>query len=225
VDLLIGGSPCQSFSNAVTDNTGFLGKSGLFWEYIRILRESKPEYFLLENVPMKPEWESIITEAIGVEPVTLNSAYFSPQSRERLYWTNIPLGKLPNRNTQVLGDILEKNVPEKYFYKEPYTLTGTGGVVEAILHINGNDIIKRVNSKYHKCQTLTAVCGGNQHKKVIDNGRVRKLTPTEYERLQGLSDGYTFGVSDSQRYKMLGNGWNIPTIKYIFKYLDRISAI
>ena len=88
IDLLIGGSPCQSFSRS-GDNTGFDGKSGLFWEYIRILNELKPTYFLLENVVMKKEWENIITEAIGVEPVMIDSKFFSAQKRQRLYWTNI----------------------------------------------------------------------------------------------------------------------------------------
>ena len=82
IDLLIGGSPCQSFSRS-GDNTGFDGKSGLFWEYVRILNETKPTYFLLENVVMKKEWENIITEAIGVEPVMIDSKFFSAQKRQR----------------------------------------------------------------------------------------------------------------------------------------------
>ena len=76
IDLLIGGSPCQSFSRS-GDNTGFDGKSGLFWEYVRILNEVKPTYFLLENVVMKKEWEKIITDAIGTEPVMIDSKFFS----------------------------------------------------------------------------------------------------------------------------------------------------
>jgi len=87
------------------------------------------------------------------------------------------------------------------------------------LAINGHDILKRVNSQFHKCQTLTAVCGGNQQKKVIDQGRVRKLTPTEYERLQGVPDGHTAMVSDGARYKALGNGWNVDTIAFLFQGL------
>ena len=89
------------------------------------------------------------------------------------------------------------------------------------MNINGHDILKRVNSQFHKCQTLTAVCGGNQQKKVIDskNNKVRKLTPTEYERLQTVPDGYTSIVSDGARYKMLGNGWTVDVIAHIFKGL------
>jgi DNA (cytosine-5)-methyltransferase 3A len=89
IDLLFGGSPCQSFSSAGT-RTGFDGKSGLFWEYVRVLDEVKPTYFLLENVVMKKEWEKIITDVLGVEPIKINSSLVSAQNRVRLYWTNIP---------------------------------------------------------------------------------------------------------------------------------------
>ena len=88
IDLLIGGSPCQSFSNAGR-GTGFDGKSGLFWEYVRILKEVQPTYFLLENVKMKKEWQDVISETLGVQPIEINSKFFVPQNRPRLFWTNI----------------------------------------------------------------------------------------------------------------------------------------
>jgi DNA-cytosine methyltransferase len=228
IDLLIGGSPCQSFSYAINSNTGFDGKSKLFFEYLRLLEECQPKYFLLENVVMKDEWKNIITDHIGVLPVLINSDLFSAQTRPRLYWTNIPIGKLPLSNSLILGDILEKNVDEKYFYQESHDFHGFDKVVCATLHINGHDILKRVNSSMRKCQTLTAVCGGNQQKKVLQsqqignwglNFRVRKLTPREYERLQTVPDDYTSIVSDGARYKMLGNGWTVDVIAHIFKGL------
>lgn len=106
IDLLIGGSPCQSFSNAGTRN-GFDGKSKLFWEYVRVLKESRPKYFLLENVKMKKEWKDIITAELGVEPVEICSSFFSAQQRKRLYWTNIPFNteKLP-ASEAVIADVL-----------------------------------------------------------------------------------------------------------------------
>lgn len=218
VDLIIAGSPCQSFSKAISNNKGFDGKSGLFFEFSRILNYYKPKYFLLENVMMKDEYIDIISEHTNVEPIYINSSLFSAQSRERLYWTNIDIDKLPLiGNQQVLKDILLDVVDDKYFYNESYDFHGDDKVVCATLNIKGHDILKRVNSKFHKCQTLTAVCGGNQHKKVIDGNRVRKLTPIEYERLMGIKDNYTLGVSDSQRYKMIGNGWEVNTISHIFK--------
>jgi DNA (cytosine-5)-methyltransferase 3A len=217
-ELMCGGSPCQSFTNTISTNTGFDGKSKLFFEYIRLLKECKPKYFLLENVQMKKEWEDIITFHIGIEPVPINSDLFSAQSRPRLYWTNIPFGKLPESNPLVLNDILEPAVDKKYYYKELFEFHGYDKVVCATLHINGHDILKRVNSPYHKCQTLTAVCGGNQQKKVFENTAmfVRKLTPIEYERLQTIPENYTSMVSNSARYKMLGNGWTADLIAHIF---------
>jgi len=232
IDLLIGGSPCQSFSPAISTNTGFDGKSKLFFEYVRLLKELKPKYFLLENVVMKKEWELVITNILGVEPIAINSELFSAQSRPRLYWTNIPIGKLPESNPLVLGDILELTVDTKYFYAESFDFHGFEKVVCATLHVNGHDILKRVNSPLHKCQTLTAVCGGNQQKKTLHaislnpNGyiidyKVRKLTPTEYERLQTVPEGYTkiWKMSDGARYKMLGNGWTVDVIAHIFSGL------
>lgn len=216
IDLLLAGSPCQSFSGTVSDNKGFDGKSKLFFEFLRLLNETKPTYWLLENVEMKKEWEDVITEKLGVQPVHINSSHFSAQSRPRIYWTNIPLSNELPTNGLVLEDILETNVDAKYFYKESFTRVDSENV-EAILHINGHDILKRVNARKSKCHCLTAVCGGNQHKKVLDGERVRKLTPVEYERLQCVPDNYTDCVSNTARYKMLGNGWNIDTIVWLLK--------
>ena len=113
IDLLIGGSPCQSFSNAGLRN-GFDGKSGLFWEYVRVLKEIKPKYFLLENVKMKQEWQDIISKEIGVEPIEICSSLFSAQQRKRLYWTNIDINllKLPKSN-EVIADVLELPIKNK----------------------------------------------------------------------------------------------------------------
>lgn len=219
ISLLIGGSPCQSFSPAIASNTGFDGKSKLFFEFIRLMKEVQPKYFLLENVEMKKEWEKVITDLMGVEPIAINSERFSAQSRPRLYWTNIPFERILPNNKQVLQDILQNEVDEKYFYSKDYTFHGYDKVVCATLNIKGHDILKRVNSPNHKCQTLTAVCGGNQQKKVLLNNRVRKLTPLEYERLQTVPDNYTNIVSDGARYKSLGNGWTVDVIAHIFSGL------
>lgn len=218
IDLLIGGSPCQSFSPAISSNTGFDGKSKLFFEYARLLKDVKPEYFILENVVMKKKWEDVISDLLGVKPIMINSADFSAQSRPRLYWTNIPQKPIQETNKDLLKDILldESEVDEKYYYSQSFEFHGFDKVVCATLDINGHDILKRVNSPYKKCQTLTAVCGGNQQKKVLDNaGRVRKLTPLEYERLQTVPDNYTSVVSDGARYKMLGNGFTVDVISYL----------
>ena len=113
IDLLIGGSPCQSFSNAGLRN-GFDGKSKLFYEYVRVLKETKPTYFLLENVKMKKEWQDVISKELGVEPIEICSSLFSAQQRKRLYWTNIDvdLSKLPKSNN-VIADVLELPIKNK----------------------------------------------------------------------------------------------------------------
>lgn len=112
IDLLIGGSPCQSFSRA-GNGEGFDGKSGLFWEYVRILKEFKPKYFLLENVKMKREWQDIITEALGVDPININSKLVSAQLRNRFYWTNIPGVEQPKDKKIFLQDILESGFTDR----------------------------------------------------------------------------------------------------------------
>lgn len=86
---------------------------------------------------------------------------------------------------------------------------------------NNHEMHKRVFNPAFKCHTLTAVCGGNQQKKVYDNGRARKLTPVEYERLQTLPDNYTAGVSDGARYKAIGNGWTVDVIAFVLSYIPK----
>lgn len=221
-DLLIGGSPCQSLSIVQSKTRQHLdGKSKLFFEYVRALQEVKPKYFLFENVAsMSNESRQIISDCLGVEPIFIDSAEFSAQVRPRFYWTNIPVKRSTiHKFGKVLKDIMQSDVEEKYFYNCGYDFYGYDKVVCANLHIKGHDILKRVNSPFQKCQTLTCVSGGNQQKKVMDNGRARKLTPLEYERLQTLPDGYTEGVAESHRYTACGNGWTVDVIAHIFTYL------
>ena len=220
-DLLIGGSPCQSLSIVQSKTRQNLdGKSKLFFEFVRAKEEMKPKWFLFENVAsMNEESKQVISSLLGCKPVFIDSADFSAQSRPRLYWTNIPVEPCPAKSQLVLKDILQNEVADKYWYTCDYDFVGENKVVAAYLHINGHDILKRVNSKYYKCQTLTTCGGGNTQKKVYDNGRCRKLTPVEYERLQTLPDNYTSGVCDSARYTTIGNGWTVDVIAHIFKSL------
>lgn len=219
-DLLIGGSPCQSLSIVQSKTRQNLdGKSKLFFEFVRAKEEMNPKWFLFENVAsMNDESRQAISNCLGCGPVLINSSDFSAQERPRLYWTNIPISKIEPSNL-VLSDILEINVDEKYYYNKTFDFFGENRKVSATLHINGHDIIKRVQSKNFKCPTLTTCGGGNTQKKVYDNGRVRKLTPVEYERLQTLPDGYTSGICDTQRYNCLGNGWTVDVIAHILKGL------
>ena len=103
---------------------------------------------------MKKEWEDVITNHLGVTPIHINSKHFSAQSRPRVYWTNIPVDLNLPTNNLVLEDILESNVDSKYFYKESFTRVESDSL-DAILHINGHDILKRVNARKAKCHCLT----------------------------------------------------------------------
>ena len=231
IDLLIGGSPCQSFSRS-GDNTGFDGKSGLFWEYVRILNEVKPTYFLLENVVMKKEWENIITEAIGVEPVMIDSKFFSAQKRQRLYWTNIPVDKkIEDRNINIL-DILIPNGDEKIINDHLLVLDINeegfkikNGTKTGYLYAKEGDCVnlefpksqnRRGRVSYGKTNTINTACNYG----VVVNGDLRELNITEYERLQTLPDGYTSMISLNQRKNVLGNGWTVDVIGHIFKNME-----
>jgi len=360
IDLLIGGSPCQSFSFAgkrkgmatkceteiltlqhylelKAEGYEFEGQSYLFWEYMRLLNEVKPKYFLLENVEMGEKWEKVLSKAIGVNGIHINSALVSAQNRRRIYWTNIgmqPSGlfgdlesiiQQPKDKGILLKDILESEVDEKYFltektinritksdfgkdFRNPNTdkatpllmnyykqgndgnyivhntmprssTTGKGGTghlsrndgktycldtgntnaieivamrgrcekgnIKQQLETNGtnksnslttvskDNLVKQINpSKESGGQqpyqqnriydieginpALTTLWNGSN---LINTKRIRRLTPTECERLQTVKDGYTNYVSDSQRYKMLGNGWTIDVISHIFNYM------
>lgn len=370
IDLLIGGSPCQSFSFAgkrkgmstkcdteiltlehylqlKAEGFEFEGQSYLFWEYMRLLNETKPKYFLLENVEMGEKWERVLSKAIGVNGIHINSALVSAQNRKRIYWTNIGhepgclFGDLvckiqqPKDKGILLKDILESVVDEKYYlsekmisgmtaHAERHKEKGTGfawnptngnnkgsclranaalAPTDNIIKIDKQGNIKADQSKA-SCFTAGGHLGGNhsdmdliihntmprsstsgkggtrplsrtdgktycldtgqtnavevnnlnynQLKKFNPNinadkantltlaqgragssdeymncvskiasitSRIRRLTPTECERLQTVADGYTNHVSDSQRYKMLGNGWTVNVIVHILNYI------
>ena len=236
IDLLIGGSPCQSFSRS-EDNTGFDGKSGLFWEYVRILNEVKPTYFLLENVVMKKEWEKIITDAIGVEPVMIDSKLFSAQKRQRLYWTNIPFDKnIEDKNVNIL-DILIPTGNEKIINDHLVVLDINDGVFKikngtkiGYLYAKHGDCVnlevpksktRRGRVSHGKTNTLNTACNYG----VVVDGNLRELNILEYERLQTLPDNYTSIATLNQRKKMIGNGWTIDVISYIFKEIKNYECI
>ena len=352
IDLLMGGSPCQGFSFAGKQLNFDDPRSELFFEFVRLLKETKPKYFLLENVRMKQEYQDVISEHLGVKPIMINSALVSAQNRVRLYWTNIPNIEQPEDKGIVLKDIIEDGVTDRtkshcldanyfkggnlksYFEKHRrqlifskdglYHVKGaakrnqvTKRGIEAQLNIRkddksncvvaswshklngcveyrpcelkefnqdstchhaatatdikGNESIKRVYAETGKSPTLTTMGGGHREPKVLcgawrgryivdgkrqdhkgsvagkteqrleirqdektntlttvqkDNNVVigatyRKLTPMECERLQTVPDNYTDGVSNTQRYKMLGNGWTVDVIAHILKEIAK----
>lgn len=241
IDLLFGGSPCQSFSRA-GDGSGFDGSSKLFWEFARVLKEVKPTYFLLENVIMKKEWEQVITDTLGVEPIEINSNLVSAQNRRRLFWTNIPNIEQPLDKGVFLKDILDLVVDDKYYLTEKGTsyITNNERLKKKFTALNGGKTLTLM-SQYNQSKNGTFLCvdgngridsektgtltqryykgvenyGSNPF--LLTNHKFRKLTPIECERLQTVPENYTESVSDTQRYKMLGNGWTVDVISHIFK--------
>jgi DNA (cytosine-5)-methyltransferase 1 len=306
IDLCIGGSPCQGFSFAGKQLAFDDPRSKLFFEFVRLVKEMKPKYWLLENVKMKKEFEIIISKYMGVAPIEINSALLSAQNRVRLYWTNIAneayglFGDMqcmipqPKDKGILLRDILESDVPDKYYLSE-----------KAIATVNRKSDIG-INPKINPDKSGTVTCGNQSAKFGIDNSttlivasrgrnpenpksresglnteqmleprydgktncltsvqkdnlvllnerqkanhknedekantflstswkgsqangmtlvgttKIRRLTPTECERLQTVPDGYTSIVSDTQRYRMLGNGWTVDVIAHIFSFM------
>lgn len=229
IDLLIGGSPCQDLSIAKKDRKGLAGdRSGLFWEYVRIKKALNPRWFILENVASMPKADrDIITAEMGVELVLFDAALVSAQSRKRLFWTNIPFALPPDRGI-ALKDILQPDADvdesmivhgnifcvNKHARQKQRTMVKVG-------HVSASDNqATRVYSPEGKSSTLSANGGGLGAKmglyKVSD--RIRKLTPIECERLQGLPDNYTEGIAKTNRYKCLGNGFNVDVVTHILKH-------
>lgn len=244
-DMIIGGSPCQWFSVAGKMLNFEDPRSKLFFKFVQAVKWFKPKYFLLENVKMKKEWVDIISEQLWVEPIEINSSLVSAQNRKRLYRTNIPWITQPEDRGILLKDILEDNVDEKYYFsKERWDriINWKYDILKRTEDVNGKCATLVTNwwgnhekkifmpcwTQYsgsdnfwnsfgsQKAYTLRASCPNGV---IEDVGIVRKLTPIECERLQTLTDNYTDWVSDSQRYKMLGNGWTVDVVSHIFKHL------
>ena len=230
IDLLIGGSPCQDLSIA-QNGEGLNGsKSGLFYEYIRILNELQPKYFLLENV--KNKWGNIMSEIVGVPFIQINSALFSAQSRPRYYWTNIKYPEFPKeQNKENIIDILEENVPENFYFNKPDIIefynkiqSNTKKTNDGIIKlfdlpkeiIRDNERQRRVYSIQSKSPTILARADTT---KILINSRIRKLTPLECERMQKIPDNYTNICSNTQRYKMIGNAFTVDVIMHFLKGL------
>jgi DNA-cytosine methyltransferase len=212
IDLLIGGSPCQGFSFAGKQLNFDDPRSKLFWEYVRLLKDLKPKYFLLENVKMKKESMDVITEALGVEPIFINSNLVSAQNRQRYYWTNIPMDKLPDDKGIVLADILEDGhvdrdkshcIDANYFkggnlksyfekHRRQLVFSDDGMCHVGDADLKGHDYNRRVYHPDGKGPSLCASSGGNlEPKTYIKPNSWRKLTPLECERLQTVPEGYT----------------------------------
>ncbi len=283
IDLVIGGSPCQDLSVA-GKRAGLEGKrSGLFYEYVRLVQELKPKFFILENIAsIKKEWQELMSKELwGIKPVMINASLVSAQNRKRLFW----VGQLeycnpffisykqieipqPKDREILLRDILEPKVDDSFVVKNKSNTIRTSGRGSGINDKHNWDTIRignigtnaqgyRVFSIEGKSVPLMANGGGlggktglymiqpvalrnrgegkkpeyNKTNKanslitvqtdsmVDENSIIRKLTPIECERLQGLPDNYTEGVSNTQRYKALGNAFNVDVVAHILRFI------
>ena len=244
-DLLLGGSPCTYWSIAKagreTTPDGIGGK--LFMEYVRALRESDCKYFLYENNnSIHQNIKDFISEQLGVQPIMINSALVSAQQRKRCYWTNIPGVCQPKDKGILLKDILESGVA---WQDKSYCMTAgyNGAIFRNTLQKSQRSMIaeptrigqygnggqgQRICSVRGKSVTLSANGGGQGaktglYKIDLPDGDyiIRKLTPVEAERLQTLPDNYTEGISKTQRYKCIGNGWTVDVIAHILTFLPK----
>ena len=226
IDLLFGGSPCQDLSKAKTNGEGLSGdSSGLFWEYLRLLKELNPKYFLLENVVMKQEWSDIISKELGVEPVEINSNLVSAQNRRRLYWTNIPNIEQPKDKGILLGDIIYDDT-YKVFTDERITKTKKITKNYIKWDLSGKKYWSQQDRAYFKEKKVCTLPKANPANKLnilldYDNDIYRRMHPIEAERCQNVPDNYTSGVSDNKRLEMIGNGWTVDVIKHIFKNIKQ----
>jgi len=211
-DLLIGGSPCVDLSIAKKDRKGLDGEhSCLFWEWVRVWKEAKPKWWVLENVASMPKKDrDIITKELGVEPVMFNAALVSAQSRKRLFWTNIKFD-LPEDRGIMLKDILQGPADVKVGREIGRRLNADGHRADADTTLTYQ---RRIETREDgKCGTLTSV----QKDNLVVSDVVRKLTPIECERLQGLPDKYTEGIAMTHRYKCCGNAFNVDVVAHILR--------
>ena len=214
IDLFIGGSPCKGISRLNKNQEGLEhSESRLFWEYIRLLDEVKPKYYLLENTHGNKEATNTITETLGIKPISINSKLVSAQNRPRYYWTNIPDIKQPIDKGITTNDIFDYSgvLADECRVKWLNSESGKKSVKNGYTKVN----------PYPKSGCLTAL----GHKKWNENylyrdGVYRYLSQTEIEKLQTLPVGYTKILSYDEAYDCIGDGWTVDVIAHIFKNIE-----
>lgn len=238
VDLFIGGSPCSQFSAACIPKRrlGLKGKdSSLFYEYLRLLKEVKPRYFLLENVgSMKKSDQDAISDYLGVQPIKINSKVVTAQLRNRLYWTNIPQVKEIQESHINLSNILESGYTDREKARallqsdsrplaDPLRMFhryySTGFLTLVFKDKNHYDSCKAHYDKHFKGMSAQEITDTRDSVDISVYNGIRLLTQTERERLQGVPEGYTSILTENQAASLLGDGWTVPVIKHLFSGL------
>lgn len=218
IDLLIGGSPCQDFSSANKEKLGLQGiKSGLFYEYLRLLKECKPKYFLLENVAMDDNSYNIISHLLGTFPVDINSKLVSGQLRQRSYWTNIG-----PESFDMFG-MRYCEIPQPFDKKITFQSILENGYTDrlkarCVLESESRPL-KSKDKLYRRYSQLGFINIVYDNKDCNFNENIRILTQTELERLQTVKDGYTSILKRNDAACLLGDGWTVDVIAHIFKYI------
>ena len=214
IDLFIGGSPCKGISRLNKNQEGLEhSESRLFWEYIRLLDEVKPKYYLLENTHGNKEATNTITETLGIKPISINSKLVSAQNRPRYYWTNIPDIKQPLDKGITTNDIFDYSgvLADECRVRWLNSESGKKSVENGYTKVN----------PYPKSGCLTAL----GHKKWNENylyrdGVYKYLSQTEIEKLQTLPVGYTKILSYNEAYDCIGDGWTVDIIAHILKNIE-----
>lgn len=226
IDLIIGGSPCQDLSIAKQGREGLDGtRSGLFFKFVEALKVIKPRYFLLENnASMSDENKNKISEILGLQPILIDSADFSAQTRKRLYWTNIPFVPIFNKNNLVIKDILDLDINRKAYCFKKYKDTVKYNRDGVKWDCSGKGYYSqqcRARYIYSKMNTIPA-SGTDKNNIYKGEYSYYKITPLEAERLQTLPDNYTSCISSkAKRINLCGNGWTVDVIVHIFKGLPK----
>lgn len=222
IDLIIGGSPCQGFSFAGKELNFDDPRSKLFFVFADIIKHYQPKHWLLENVVMRQSFQDVISSYMGVKPILINSNVLSAQTRKRLYWTNIPFAE-PTDANRTLDDIWEGRIgkPARIVGRRLNERGKRDDYNRSIPIIQYLEVID--NKKSHCLTTvekdsLVAFAEQGRHPNAYDDEMRKKwrtYTPVEYERLQTLPDNYTEGISNSARFKAIGNGWTVDVIAHI----------
>jgi site-specific DNA-cytosine methylase len=219
-DLVMGGSPCQGFS-LIGKRLDFEDpRSLLFFDFIRILNQATPKYFLFENVMMRKEAQDAISSALGFQPHIINSSLLSGQNRVRLYWTNIPVewtGDLGISMADALGYSHCIGAAQRARY-----INGKDGKTHQVIELRKDDKANAITTAQKNCMLAIKgdLCLGGYYKPAPDGYKARYLEVEEAEKLMGLPVGYTKVVKKTRAHKLIGNGWSVDVIAHILKGMD-----